>query len=375
MGMGRRLSDWAVRLLTRREAPPQPQAALQRIAVVRLNNIGDVVTATGLLNALRERYPHAAITVITNPAAAPLLTAHPAVDRVATLQDAGAVTLRRPLALLRAALRLRRAADARMDTAFFLEQGPALLLAAALPARFKAGFAAGRGQYAWMLTHRVVSHGQDARQALRYRYRLYQDLLARFTGETEIAAPTTLHIPGDPDKAAQAWLRENGVTRPFVVLAPGGTAVSRRWPAENFRDLACRLGARADCDVVVLGGPAEADIAPLFEDTGAVNGIGALGIATTAAVIARAKAVVVNDTSLMHMAVALQTRTLAIFGGSPAQRAGYEPEKMTALAAGLSCQPCGLDICPYGEVPPCLSAISPETVLAQLPDPGQDKDR
>lgn len=364
--MRARLLRHLVQLIRRPEAPPRPEAEPARIAVVRVQNIGDVVTATGLLDALRARYPHATITAVVTPAAAPLLHGHGAVDTVVPFTAREGLGPRRPIALLRDALALRRRIGPRQDVAFVLEQGPALLLAAALPARWKAGFAAGDGRFAWMLTHRVTSHGQDAGRQLSYRYRLFQEPLARFTGDNVTPHPPRLSIDPDRDRAARVWLAEQGITTPFVVLGPGGTSITRRWPAKRFAAAANSLAARGDLAVVVVGGPAERAIAGEFAGTRAVNAIGALDLATTAAVIGRARAVLANDTSVMHMAVALGIPTVAVFGGSPWQRAGYEPERLTVLAAGLSCQPCGQDRCPYAEVPPCLTELPAERAVAAV---------
>ena len=145
--MRARLRRALVRRLQRAEQPPQPAADPARIAVVRVQNIGDVITATGLLTALRARYPRARITAVVTAAAAPLLHEHPAVDSVIPFSARPDAGPRRPLALLRDALALRRCVGTRQDVAFVLEQGPALLLAVALPARWKAGFAAGDGRF------------------------------------------------------------------------------------------------------------------------------------------------------------------------------------------------------------------------------------
>ncbi len=344
--------------IRRPEQTPRPDADPARIVVVRVQNIGDVVTATGLLDALRARYPNARITAAVTAAAAPLLAGHPSVDAVVPFTARTGLSPRRPLALLRDALALRQRIGPRQDVAFVLEQGPALLLAATLPARWKAGFAVGDGRFAWMLTHRVATHGQDTRHGLSYRYRLFQEPLARFTGESHVPRLPRLHVAARWDAAARAWLAEQGVVRPFVVLGPGGTTVTKRWPAERFASAARDLVANHDRDVVVLGGPDEAGIAHQFRGTGAVSAIAALDLPTTAAIIARASAALMNDTSVMHMAVALGIPTVALFGGSPWQRSGYEPEFLTILKADLGCQPCGLAVCPYGEVPPCLDRLA-----------------
>ena len=363
-----------LRGLRRREGAAHPTAQPARIAIMRLHNIGDVVTATGLVRALRARYPDARLAFVTNPAAAPLIANEPALDTVIAPKLPGLGRGGRGpghlLGLVQAGWHLRRAMHHALEgpaTAIFcLEHGEALHLLALVPARWKVGFAAGDGHHAWALTHRVTSWGQSAGKPLLYRYRLYQALLERFTGETLTPVPTGLCLPDSAKAVAADWLRARGVGDRFVVLAPGGTAVTRRWPPERFHALGRALAARGDVDVVVLGGPAEAAMASEVAAPGTIDGIGALDITATAAVIGRAAAIVANDTSLMHMAVALGTPTLAIFGGSPWQRAGYEPEKMTALHADLSCQPCGLETCPYDTVPPCLNAVEAEHALEGL---------
>jgi heptosyltransferase-2 len=121
-----------------------------------------------------------------------------------------------------------------------------------------------------------------------------------------------------PKADSDAWLKRRGLKktkRPIVTLAPGAVGAGKAWPPEHYADLARQL-ASGGADIWVLGGPNEKVIAAEIAKAGGPNVKDLTGDDLRDAIIAMtiADAAVTNDSGLMHIAAALNTPTIAIFG-------------------------------------------------------------
>jgi heptosyltransferase II len=161
-------------------------------------------------------------------------------------------------------------------------------------------------------------------------------------------------FPGAAEKGVvDDLLREHGVSGPFVALAPGSVWATKRWP--YYRDLAQRLSMRFP--IVVIGGKddqahVEAIAAAVPPDR-FVSAVGRLTLLASAELIGRARALVSNDSSPTHMASAMGTPTITIYGPTvPDFGFGpLAPRSATLGHAGLDCRPCdrhGPQRCPLG---------------------------
>ena len=120
-----------------------------------------------------------------------------------------------------------------------------------------------------------------------------------------------LGLTAEDRAAADAWLRERGVAPGFVALAPGSIWGTKRWPC--YAELAAAL----DAPVVVIGGPDDAVLADASRGGGAgprISAAGELGLRASAALIARAAVLVTNDSAPLHLATAVGTPIVAMFG-------------------------------------------------------------
>jgi heptosyltransferase-2 len=161
-----------------------------------------------------------------------------------------------------------------------------------------------------------------------------------------------------------------------VALAPGSIWGSKRWP--YYRELAVRLAERAA--IVVVGGPEDVDLASeITQAVGrsggrAASGCGRLTLRQSAEVIRRAVVLVTNDSAPLHLATAMGTPVVAVFGPTIPEF-GFGPIREGDVSLGLAelaCRPCsdhGPPACPLGHHR-CMRELSVDRVLAAIEETG-----
>ena len=337
--------------------------------VIQTAFLGDVVLTTPLLTVLAER--HGPVDVVTTPAAAPLLETHPAVRRVWPHDKRGAG---RGVAGARAFARLLAAehyAQAYLPHRSW--RSAALAQWAGIPVRI--GFADSPARLTYTARVKRPLHGHEVERLLALAGRAGTGGTGR-QGRAETGGtggdgqppvpPVSLGLTDDDHALAERWLAEARVRRNFVALAPGSIWGTKRWP--GFHELAARLGS-----VVIVGGPddrALGDAVAAAAGPGAANAAGALPLRASAALIARASVLVTNDSAPLHLATAVGTPVVAVFGPTvPAFGFGPRgPRDAVLEIEGLSCRPCSLhgpQVCPLGHHR-CMREITVETVLAAV---------
>jgi heptosyltransferase II len=314
--------------------------------VIQTAFLGDVVLTTPLLSALAER--HGPVDVLVTAAAAPLLETHPAVRRVIRYdkrgRDAGLGGFRR----LASELRGHRYARAYLPHRSW--RSAALALAAGVPER--TGFADSPAAITYTTR---VTRGRTGHEVER--------LLALAEPRGCPAPPVSLALTAEDEAAADRWLAERGVPAGFTALAPGSIWGTKRWPYYPA------LAAAIEGPVVVVGGSDDApwaDAVVAAAPGRAWSAAGALGLRGSAALVARARVLVTNDSAPLHLATAVGTPAVALFGPTVPEQ-GFGPRGPRSLAlghAGLACRPCsahGPQVCPLGHHR-CMRELQVETV-------------
>ncbi len=299
--------------------------------VIQTAFLGDVVLTTPLLAALAAR--HGPVDVVTTPGAAQLLESHPAVRRVIRHDKRGGA--RGPGGIRRLAATLRAGGYARAYLPHRSWRSGLAVLLAGVPERI--GFADAPAR--WCYTRRVASP-TGVHETAR--------LLA--LADTSGPALPTLGLTETDQATAEAWLTAAGIRGSFVALAPGSIWGTKRW--DKFADLAAAL----DRPVAVLGGPEDQALSEAVAAAsrfGGASAAGVLPIRASAALLSRAEALVSNDSLPLHLAQAVGTPTVVVFGPTvPAF--GFGPQRETDVVVeldGLSCRPCsrhGPARCPLG---------------------------
>lgn len=321
--------------------------------VIQTSFLGDVVLTTPLIAALAERGP---VDVVTTPAGAALLKHHPAVRRLVPYDKRG--TARGIRGLHRTAREIGDGAGP--DAIAYLAQGSlrsgTLALLAGIKARVGFASSAGRRLY----THRIPYHAE-----WHHAERLWS--LSATADARADAAHLRPHLyPGAEEHALVDALLAgtDAAARPFIALAPGSVWATKRWP--YYPALARALAS--DYALVIVGGAEDADLAASIqvEAPDAVSAVGKLPLLASAALIARARALVTNDSAPQHLASAVGTPTVAIFGPTvPAFGFGpLAPVSLIAEHSRMPCRPCdkhGPAVCPLAHFR-CMRELSPESV-------------
>ena len=308
---------------------------------------------TPLLEALAAR--HGPVDVVTTPAAAPLVDTLAAVRRVIPYDKHGAD--RGIAALLGLARRLRAA---RYDAAYLPHRSlrtAALAWLARIPTRI--GF-----QDGWPLLYTEARPRPAAAHEA--------DRLLVLADDAAPRPRLSLEITAADRAAAERFLAAADIAAPFVALAPGAIWGTKRWP--YYAALAERLAERAA--VVIVGGPEDAPLAAeilaAVRRSGgqAASGCGTLTLRQAAAVLGRAALLVTNDSAPLHLAQAVATPTVAIFG-STIPAFGFGPrgarDQIVELT-DLACRPCsahGPAACPLGHHR-CMRALDVARVWAAI---------
>lgn len=285
-----------------------------RILVVRLGSLGDIVHTLPAVAALRRAHPGARLEWIVEAKWAPLLLGNPDVDEVIRFDRAGLAGWRRAAARLRAG-RYSLAVD-------FQGLYKSALLARLSGARERIGFARGHAREAgaaMFYTHRVAP--QAARHVVERNL-----ALAAAAG----AAPGEVNFPLRVAPEAESWLEAQLAAnriRDYFVLSPGGGWRSKLWPAERYGHLHRRLASDprgGGWRGVVNFGPGERALA---EAARLVAGepqplVVPLELPQLVALLARARLVVSADTGPLHLAAALGTPVVGLYGPTSPERNG-----------------------------------------------------
>jgi heptosyltransferase-2 len=317
--------------------------------------------AAPAVEAIHRAHPGARITALARPALLPLAALVPGVaEAIPAGPDDG------PGVLLDSRRALREAGP--FDTALVLPRGLRPLLGPALariPSRVGFG---GRGRRL-LLTHRVTGW----RPWRRAHRREWFGLLALPFGAS-VGGPSALVPPPAALAEADRLLRALGRRRDrlLVAMEPGAAyGPAKCWPAERFGDLAALFLARG-LDVVTVGTPATRPLEDLVARRAGEGLRRAAGrtpdLAVLAGLLARADLVVANDTGPMHVAAAVGTPVLALFGATdPAVSGPAGPGRVRVLHEPEPCSPCFRRRCPLPGHP-CLERLGVERVLREALD-------
>lgn len=332
-----------------------------RILIIRTDRIGDVVLSTPVIRALRAAHPQAYLGMMVRPEHRELVEGNPDLNVVLLYDKRGPE--KGLLGSLRFARSLRRR---RFDTALILHSTDRVVLMSWLAGiRRRVGYARRLG---WLLTRRLP---YVKREGEKHEMEYNLDLLRLIGVEPGEGRELSVPILAWQESRVEELLRWKGAGagEPLVVLHPGASCPSKRWPAERFARVGDHLASQRGARVVVLTGRGEEQqgraVARQMRQP-AIEILGAFGLGETAFLLKKARLLVSNDSGPVHLAGAVGTPVISIFGrwggGLSPVRWGPTGRESIALHHDIGCRPCLAHNCTIGFK--CLEAVTVEEVVA-----------
>jgi heptosyltransferase I len=344
---------------------PVPLDGARRILLIKPSALGDVVHALPVAATLKHRYPTIPLDWLVEEEAADIVRGHPAVAEVVVsgrkrwlrqLASPGRV----PATLAEIRAFAARLGGGRYDAVLDLQgllKSALYLLATRAPVRV--GFAAAREGAGVALTHRVVTAPQPVHAVDRYL------ALAAAVDATEAVREFTIALSPADGARAEALLLP--LPRPRVVLHPAARWRTKLWMPERWRELAGAL-SRMGWGVVLTGGAGDTRLAAQIVaglEPSPLSLVGRVGLKGLTAVLREVDLVVTVDSGPMHIAAAVGTPVLALFGPTDPRRTGpLGPGRV--LRRDLPCSPCLARRCRIPEQYRCMRELELTEVLREV---------
>ncbi|HWP82564.1 MAG TPA: lipopolysaccharide heptosyltransferase II [Bacteroidota bacterium] len=336
--------------------------SVSNILVIQTAFIGDVILALPLIQVIKEYFAHANIDVVLVPKASELLKNHPAVREVIVYDKYG--NDRGWRGFWKTAGKLR---ENRYELAIIPHRSlrsALLAMFAGIPLRI--GFKKGIAQ---------VLHTK----AVRYQDEIHEieRNLSLLTGigieHTERVLPNLYPSSESTAKIEEICREFRFDTTNLIAIAPGTIWNTKRWLKERFAEVAKEL-VKDGFRVVLVGGAEDRElceeIVKLAGGDGIVSTAGRLSLMESSELIRRCNVMICNDSAPMHLAVAMRTPVVAIFGATVPEFgfAPYGRDDVIVETRGLRCRPCSIHgghKCPI-ETFDCMKNISADKVLAKV---------
>ncbi len=340
---------------------------VRRILLVKPSSLGDVIHALPTAAALRRRFPAAHLAWLVEEESAEVLRGVSCVDEVivsgrrrwfgALRAGAG---MGAALGEFRALLRRLRAGryDVVVDLQGLLKSA---VFVAATGARVRLGLSSGREGSRLAATHVVEAPSREhaVERYLRAAWAL---------GAPDGPRAFPIAVPPEAERDAREILAEAGGA-PVAVLHPAARWPTKLWTPEAFALVGDALADHLGAAVVITGGPADADVAEAVRARmrrPARNLAGRTTLQVLAAILRRAAVMVTVDSGPMHLAAALGTPLVALFGPTAPSRTGpYGPGPRRVLQVALPCVPCFSRRCLIADARLCLRSLDPRQVAAE----------
>ena len=328
--------------------------APRRILVVLHGSIGDVTRAIPLANLVRRGFPEASIAWSIEPTALPLIEHHPAVDEIIVFER---VHWRRSLGPFLNRIRSQQF-DLVLDLQRHLKSG---LVSWWSGAPDRVGFhRRDAKEFNWLFNNRHIPPASEPISKLAHYLKF-----AEFLAIEPYPIEWKFRLLPEEEAGVDRMVGELG--GPFVVFCVGGRWESKRWfPMEAAKSIA-EVRKRHGLEVVLLGGKEDVGFADEVEgySSGRVfNWAGRSPLRHAIGILSRAEVTVGPDSGLMHLAAAVGTPVVSLWGPTDPIRTGPFGYQELVVQGQAACAPCYLKRCPIGRV--CMRSIDGEVVLAKI---------
>jgi len=340
---------------------------MQSILVIAPNWIGDAVSTQPLLANLKVLYPNSKIDILASHWVAPIYRACSEVHEVIEAKFEHKKlqwNIRKQLA---------KEIEAKNYQACFVL--PNSFKSALIPWLANIPFRIGyRGEMRFGLINSALDNPSKVNRPPMVEHYLALSELLKDDGSPPFAKLVPrLNVSTSATQSVENKLQNANISDDFIyVMCPGAEyGPTKRWPTEHFAALAQKLIAEnPSIQIVILGSKSDhvlaQEITSQVKQTDKIhNWCGNTSLDEAIALIGMSKAVISNDSGLMHIAAALETPQVAIFGSSDPAHTPPLSNKAKVIWLNMPCSPCHKRICPLGHLR-CLKDILPEQVLATL---------
>lgn len=347
------------------------------ILVIEQEPIGDAIMSTSLLPTMRKAYPDARITVLVGSWAKDVFSNNPNIDEVIVHDCPWAFSdyilsrksLKGHLQYLLSYPKLRRdLKDRGFDLGLDLRGDFRSILFLICLAGVKRGLSFDRSGGRYLLTQSCAF--VKGRHEIDKKFELLDCLGLDQEGQSLSFFPTQNDRNRVDSIMSEAGIRD---TESVCVIHPGTRRHLKIWPLVNYAEVADFMWTEYETRVVLTGVSHERHMTTgiidnMQQKNAAVDLCGALRFVETGALIQRANLVVCPDTSIMHLAAAFSTRTIALFGPGDPSHTGPRHENAAVLYKDFPCSPCGQKKCILKHVgdSPCMTAIKVDEAKAAI---------
>ena len=326
----------------------------KRILVVLHGSIGDVTRALPLANIMRRGFPMATIAWAVEPPSRPLVEHHPAVDEV--------ILFDRPRGWFQIFPFLRKVRLGRFDLVLDLQRH----LKSGIVSRWtgapdRLGFhRQDCKELNWIFNNHHIPAAGNAISKLRHYL-----AFAEYLGLAPEPVEWNLSLTPEEQLAVDCFLEQ--ILGGFATLFVGSRWPSKGWFSEQMSSCAKLLEQRYGLRVVLLGSQQDAALAKEVENAcrpNLVNWVGRTSLKEAVGIIAKAKVAVGPDTGLMHLAAAVGTPVVSLWGATSPHRTGPYGFEDLVIEGRAPCSPCYRRHCPIGRL--CMQSIGIDEIMAKI---------
>ncbi len=332
--------------------------AEKKMLIIKLGAMGDLILATPSFRMIRDRFPLAKISLLVDRKLAPLVSHLPYLDEVI---PADRKKLSKLSYFLKIAQKIRKEG---FDISVDLQNSKWTHLMSFLSGvRERYGFQ--RGWHGFLL-NRPDKTFDVTDSPVRHQFRILSRL-----GVQRLEESLELWTDPQDQERIESLLQTPADNVRFIGLVVGSSPrwATKRWPAEYFLKLSERLIKELKCRVVWIGSQEDAGFAQEFPEwslEGVINLIGKTSLRELIPLIKRLDVLVTGDTAPLHVASAVNTKMIALFGPTDPKRHMPPAQDAIVLSRRLACQPCYQGTCRNSENMACLRKISVDEVFSSI---------
>jgi len=329
---------------------------MKNVLVIKLRYIGDVLLATPTIRAIKAARPDIRVTMMVNRGTEDVLSGNPDLDEIMVLDKGSLAAQSRLIAGLRAR---------QFDTVIDLTDGDrSAFLTRISGAPVRIGF---NDEHRW----RGRYYTEVVQPVPGVRHRIDRDLeTVKLMSIQAGSKDPQLWLTPEEKNSADQLLDQLGVQRsqPIVILQPGARYWFKAWPSERFAELADRLMSQYGCQVLIGGSDQDIDLAKQIQQMTKSKLIimaGRTTIKQFAAIAKKSALFVGSDSGAMHIASAVGTPVVALFGPSNPREWAPRGGPVEVLYKEIDCRSCFHPTCTKGEEN-CMRLISVEEVTSAV---------